>query len=188
MWKIICLWDIAIVYICVWHIGGSETRSEFSMVTRKTIKLQREFFFFLLLTWLHQNTGEGRKSCTILWQRRREEGAHGLFVCIPHPLDTQSGLYCVLQIYTQDVGLECFPGKKKREGLFFKCLLSWPRVIEAHKQTFVLKLTDAKHERGRFVFHPSSHLHFFSGMLWNQKRWNQKIKSVRHLHWNLDDD
>lgn len=118
MWKIICLWDIAIVYICVWHIGGSETRSEFSMVTRKTIKLQREFFFFLLLTWLHQNTGEGRKSCTILWQRRREEGAHGLFVCIPHPLDTQSGLYCVLQIYTQDVGLECFPGKKKEKDFF----------------------------------------------------------------------
>lgn len=63
-----------------------------------------------------------------IW-RRREEGAWGLFVCGPHPLNTQSGLYCVLQIYTQDVGLECFPEKKKkreRERIFFssKCLLS----------------------------------------------------------------
>lgn len=39
-------------------------------------------------------------------------GAQGLFVCTPHPLHTQSGLYCILQIYTQDVGLECFPEKK----------------------------------------------------------------------------
>lgn len=61
--------------------------------------------------------------------RRREQGVHGLFVCAPHPLNTQSGLYCILQIYTQDVGLECFPEKKerkKRKGVFFssKCLLS----------------------------------------------------------------
>lgn len=40
-------------------------------------------------------------------------GVQGLFVCTPHPLHTQSGLYCILQIYTQDVGLECFPGKKR---------------------------------------------------------------------------
>lgn len=88
---------------------------------------------------------EGRKS-QFYW---KEERAKGLFVCAPHPLNTQSGLYCILQIYTQDVGLECFPEKKReRERVFFlppssKCLLSWARVIEAHKQTFVSKLTDA---------------------------------------------
>ena len=43
---------------------------------------------------------------------RRKRGGGGLFVCVPHLLLTHSALYCVLQIYTQDVGLECFPGKK----------------------------------------------------------------------------
>lgn len=50
-------------------------------------------------------------------------GVQGLFVCTPHPLHTQSGLYCILQIYTQDVGLECFPEKKKK-SFFSKCPLS----------------------------------------------------------------
>lgn len=59
---------------------------------------------------------EGIMEGTISTIWRREEGVWGLFVCIPHPLNTQSVLYCVLQIYTQDVGLECFPEKKsKRE-------------------------------------------------------------------------
>lgn len=87
------------------------------------------FFFLTLLTWLHekrQGSGEGMSST--IW-RRREEGVQGPFVCTPHPLNTQSGLYCILQIYTQDVGLECFPEKKKKKkegGFFFssKCLLS----------------------------------------------------------------
>lgn len=56
---------------------------------------------------------EGRREREVLFGGgvRRVQG---LFVCTPHPLHTQSGLYCILQIYTQDVGLECFPEKKKR--------------------------------------------------------------------------
>lgn len=46
----------------------------------------------------------------------------------------------------QDVGLECFPGKVCKEGSAFT-----GRVIGAHKQTFVSKLTDVWPGLG-FVF------------------------------------
>lgn len=118
----------------------------------RTKALFNFYFGSHMAAWEKRGCVGGGGGMSTVWGRR-EQGVQGLFICAPHPLYTQSGLYCILQIYTQDVGLECFPGKKrkteKRKGVFFvwflsKCLLSWARVIEAHKQTFVSSLTDAR--------------------------------------------
>ena len=72
------------------------------------------------MTTERESSGEVEGMSGTVWRRRREreEGVQGLFVCTPHPLNTQSGLYCILQIYTQDVGLECFPEKKEKDFFF----------------------------------------------------------------------
>lgn len=107
----------------------------------KKSRKKKSFFFFCVLDvgCMRRENGcfrvGGALQGTTRTVRRREEGVQGLFVCTSHPLNTQSALYCVLQIYTQDVGLECFPEKKsktgrekeRKRGFFFfsaKCLLS----------------------------------------------------------------
>lgn len=95
----------------------------------KQIRNPPPFFFpFFFLHFSHcmrkEFWGLRRRRRWRRWRRQwgvpfgaGEWGVHGQFVCAPHPLVAQSGLYCILQIYTQDVGLECFPEKKR--GLFF---------------------------------------------------------------------
>lgn len=65
-----------------------------------------------------------------------------------HPTSTPHTIRPVLHFANLYPGcwFRVFPWGKKKKSFFSKCLLSWARVIEAHKQTFVSSLTDARPE------------------------------------------
>ena len=99
------------------RLKNEDLSSKLTTVQENTIMTELPFFFLLTLLGVtrKERVHGRRREWVVLFGGGKRKGSGGLFVCTPHPLDTQSGLYCILQIYTQDVGLECFPEKKKKK-------------------------------------------------------------------------